>query len=160
MSNKLTVLQLVPKLDTGGVERGTFEIASALERENHQAIVVSGGGKFVPLLEAKGATHINLPIGEKKIGSLALVKKIRQIIINNKVNIVHARSRLPAWLGWWAIKRLSAVERPFWVTTVHGPYSVNRYSKIMTSGDSIIAISNFIKEYVLKNYPHLSMSPS
>ena len=65
MSNKLTVLQLVPKLDTGGVERGTFEIASALENKNHRALVVSGGGKFVPLLKGKGATHITLPIGEK-----------------------------------------------------------------------------------------------
>ena len=153
--NKLTVLQLVPKLDTGGVERGTFEIASALTNKNHRAIVVSGGGKFVPLLTEQKAIHICLPIGEKKLSSLALIKKLRQIIVKNQVDIVHARSRLPAWLGWWAIKGLPVLKRPLWVTTVHGPYSVNSYSKIMTSGDSVIVISDFIKEYVLKNYPRV-----
>jgi glycosyltransferase involved in cell wall biosynthesis len=154
----LTVMQLLPALEVGGVERGTLEIAAALIERGHQAIVVSAGGHLVDELCALGATHVNCPIGRKSVRTLLTIKRLRDIIKRYEVDLVHARSRLPAWIGHHAISGLAQSERPRWITTVHGPYSVNFYSRIMTSGDQVIAISEFIRDYVLTNYP--SVSPS
>ena len=150
-----TVLQLLPDLNVGGVERGTLEIAAALVNSGHRAIVISNHGDMVDELTASGAEHISLPIGKKAFGTLRYVKQLRQIIHQNKVDIVHARSRLPAWIGALAIKGIPHHERPRWVTTVHGPYSVNGYSRIMLSGEKIIAISEFIRHYITNNYPDI-----
>lgn len=151
--SRMTVLQLLPDLNVGGVERGTVEIASALITAGHRALVISNHGRLVDELQRSGAEHIALPIGEKKLSTLKYIRKLRDIIVKEKVDIVHARSRLPAWIGHLAIRGLPENTRPRWVTTVHGPYSVNRYSRIMLSGEKIIAISEFIKAYILDNYP-------
>jgi glycosyltransferase involved in cell wall biosynthesis len=137
---KFTVMQLLPALDVGGVERGTVEIAAALVKAGHRAMVVS-------------AEHVEMPIGGKSLLSLRYIRTLRELIAAQQVDIVHARSRLPAWIGFRAIQGLNAATRPRWVTTVHGPYSVNFYSKIMTSGETVITISNFIRDYVTHNYP-------
>jgi glycosyltransferase involved in cell wall biosynthesis len=152
----LTVMQLLPALEVGGVERGTVEIAAALVKAGHRAIVVSAGGKLVKELNELGALHIEMPIGDKSILSVRHIKSLRELLVRQQVDIVHARSRLPAWIGLRAIQGLEADRRPRWVTTVHGPYSVNFYSKIMTSGEKVIAISNFIRNYVTQNYPSLA----
>lgn len=147
-----TVLQLLPDLNVGGVERGTIEIAQALVRAGHRAMVISAPGRMVEELHACGAEHIAMPIGKKSLLTLACIPKLRKIIVDNKIDIVHARSRLPAWIGWLAIRPLKGPTRPHWVTTVHGPYTVNRYSEIMMSGEKVIAISQFIKDYITDNY--------
>ncbi|MGR8918648.1 MAG: glycosyltransferase family 4 protein [Gammaproteobacteria bacterium] len=152
----LTVMQLVPELEVGGVERGTVEIAAALVGRGHRALVVSGGGRLVSELDALGAEHLRLGIGEKRLGSLHHVRRLAALMQAQEVDVVHARSRLPAWLGWLARRRLPADRRPAWVTTVHGPYTVNRYSRIMVSGETVIAISEFIADYVTQNYPAVS----
>lgn len=149
----LTVLQLLPEMEVGGVEQGTLDIAAALVAAGHRALVVSAGGRLVPSLEAIGATHVALPIGRKRVSTLGLVRKLRDLIVNHKVDIVHARSRLPAWIGRFALQGIDVALRPHWVTTVHGPYTVNRYSKIMVSGDRVIAISDFIRDYIIDAYP-------
>ena len=150
---RLTVAQLLPELEVGGVEQGTLEIAEALVAAGHRAIVISAGGRLVAKLEALGATHIALPIGRKRLSSLRLIGRLREIFRRERVDVVHARSRLPAWLGWWARQGLDVAERPRWVTTVHGPYTVNRYSRIMVSGEQVIAISQFIHDYITRSYP-------
>ncbi|MCC7413505.1 MAG: glycosyltransferase family 4 protein [Gammaproteobacteria bacterium] len=152
---RLTVMQLVPALEVGGVERGTVEVALALVRAGHRAIVVSAGGRLVSALEAGGAEHVSWPIGRKRPGTLAYPRRLRALIDSEKVDIVHARSRLPAWVGWRALRGMPGRGKPAFVTTVHGPYSVNRYSAIMARGDRVIAISAFIRDYILTNYPRL-----
>lgn len=151
----LTVLQLLPELQVGGVEQGTIEIAAALVRAGHRALVVSAGGAMVPALEATGATHVALPIGRKRLSTLGLVGELRRLIEREAVDIVHARSRLPAWIGRLALAGLPAARRPRWVTTVHGPYTVNRYSRVMASGERVIAISEFIYNYIRHAYPEV-----
>ncbi len=151
-------MQLLPALDVGGVERGTLEIAAALVERNHRAMVVSGGGRLVGELETLGATHIEIPIGKKSFRTFSCIRRLRELIVQEKVNIVHARSRLPAWVGYRALARLPTSQRVHWLTTVHGPYTVNAYSKIMTSGEQVIAISEFIRDYITQNYPQVPPS--
>lgn len=152
-----TVLQLLPDLNVGGVERGTVEIAQALVAAGHRAIVISAPGRLVKELQASGAEHIAMPIGKKSLVTLGLISKLRKIIVDNRVDIVHARSRLPAWIGWLAIRPLRRPARPRWVTTVHGPYTVNRYSEIMMSGEKVIAISRYIRDYIRNNYSRVDL---
>ena len=155
MTRRLTVVQLLPELEVGGVERGTLEIAAALVRAGHRALVVSAGGRLVDELTASSAEHVCVPIGAKRLASLAHIPVLRRLFATEQVDIVHARSRLPAWLGRLALDRLPPPQRPAWVTTVHGPYTVNAYSRIMTSGDAVIAISDFIRAYIERHYPQV-----
>lgn len=151
---KPTVLQILPELDCGGVERGTIDVAAELVKQGHRSIVVSGPGRMVPKLIAGGSEHIDLPVGRKSVFSAArLIPKLRALFKDQSIDIIHARSRLPAWLAYLAWTKLDPNKRPKFITTVHGPYSVNRYSKIMTSGERVIAISKYIKDYILENYP-------
>ena len=152
MSRRLTVMQLLPELEVGGVEQGTVEIAQALTAAGHRAIVVSAGGRRVADLKACGAEHITLAIGAKRPRVIKTIAVLARLMRDNDVNVVHARSRLPAWIGWLARRRLPTTIQPRWLTTVHGPYSVNRYSRIMVSGERVIAISDFIRDYVTSNY--------
>lgn len=154
MSRALTVVQLLPALDSGGVERGTLEIAAALVAAGHRSIVVSAGGKLVERLIAGGSEHITLAVGAKSIFSLALVPKLRRLFKTLNADVVHARSRLPAWLTWFAWRSMPTAARPRFVTTVHGLNSVNAYSRIMTRGERVICVSNTIRDYVQASYPN------
>ena len=151
--SKLTVLQLLPALESGGVERGTLEVAQALVEQGHRALVMSAGGRLVAPLTEIGAEHFTWPIGEKKSKTLLLVGKLRKFLLEQKVDIVHARSRVPAWIAWLAWRGMDPATRPRFVTTVHGLYGVNRYSRIMTQGERVIAVSNTVRDYILRNYP-------
>jgi glycosyltransferase involved in cell wall biosynthesis len=150
---KLTVLQLLPELESGGVERGTLEIAQGLVNAGHRSLVVSGGGQLVSRLTGQGSEHFNLPVGRKSLWSLRLVYRLRRLMAREQVDIVHARSRLPAWLTWLAWRGMPGEHRPAFVTTVHGLYSVGRYSQIMTRGQRVIAVSESARRYILENYP-------
>ena len=153
VGRRLTVVQLLPALASGGVERSTIEIAEALVRDGHRAIVVSQGGRLVPALQGVGGEHIELDIGSKSPRTLARVGALRRIIQDADADIVHARSRLPAWLGRLALRGIAADKRPHWVTTVHGLNSPSRYSAIMTSGERVICVSSTVRDYVLRHYP-------
>lgn len=155
MSARLTVVQLLPELNFGGVERGTVQVAAALVAAGHRALVVSAGGRLEGELAAVGAEHVRLPIGAKRLRSLALVPRLRRLFAEQAVDIVHARSRLPAWLAFLALGGARRAARPAWVTTVHGPYTVNRYSRVMVSGDAVIAISDFIRDYIVGAWPEI-----
>lgn len=146
-------MQLLPEMEVGGVEQGTLEIAEALVAAGHRALVVSAGGRLVGALEAAGARHIPLAVGRKRLSALRLVQRLRECMLEERVDVVHARSRLPAWIGHLALRGIAPARRPQWVTTVHGPYTINRYSRIMVSGTRVIAISAFIRDYILRAYP-------
>lgn len=150
---RLTVVQLLPALQSGGVERSTLEIADALVRAGHRAVVVSAGGRLVPQLEASGAEHVALDIGRKSPLTLLRVRRLRALFAERGADIVHARSRLPAWVGHLASRGMPAASRPRFVTTVHGLNSPSRYSAIMTRGERVICVSDTVRDYVLHHYP-------
>lgn len=148
---RLTVLQLVPALDAGGAERSAVEIGRALVAAGHRSIVVSSGGRLVPRLVAEGSEHIELPIARKSLGTLRRVGPLRALIRRERVDIVHARSRVPAWLGWLALRGMTP--RPHFITTAHGLNTPGWYSAIMTRGERVICVSNTVRDHLLHNYP-------
>lgn len=149
----MKVLQILPELNSGGVERGTLEIARALIAGKNEAVVVSNGGRLVAELERMGARHVTLPVHRKSLVSLLRVRELRRLFEREKPDVVHIRSRVPGWLAWLAWRKMDPSTRPHLVSTVHGFYSANGYSKIMTRGERVIAVSESIRDYILKNYP-------
>lgn len=151
MQRSLTVMQLLPALEAGGAERSALEIARALVAEGQRSIVVSAGGRMLRQLVAEGSEHVTLPIGAKSLAALAQVAALRALIRRERPDIVHARSRMPAWLGWLALRGLSP--RPRFVTTAHGLNSAGVYSAIMARGERVICVSNTVRDFLLRNYP-------
>jgi glycosyltransferase involved in cell wall biosynthesis len=149
----LTVLQVLPALQAGGVERGTLEVAAALAQRGHRALVISAGGHLVARLEASGARHIAWPVGVKSPLTLRWVGRLRELLLREGVDILHVRSRLPAWVTWLAWRSLPPERRPRFLTTVHGLYSVSPYSAVMMKGERVIAVSETARDYILASYP-------
>ncbi|TNE97445.1 MAG: glycosyl transferase, partial [Gammaproteobacteria bacterium] len=116
----MRILQALPALYSGGVERGTVEFASDLAKRGHESFVVSNGGPMVDTLRAQGSTHIKMPIHRKSPASFAQIRPMRQLIRDIKPDIVHVRSRMPAWIVRLAWKGLAEYERPAIVSTFHG----------------------------------------
>jgi glycosyltransferase involved in cell wall biosynthesis len=154
----LSVVQVVPELASGGVERGTLEVAQALVEAGHRSLVISAGGRMVDALEAAGSEHLCWSIGKKSPFTLRYVPRLRRLLAERAVDIVHARSRVPAWIAYLAWRRMPAERRPRFVTTAHGVYSVNRFSEIMTRGECVIAVSNSIRDYLGANFPRIDMA--
>jgi glycosyltransferase involved in cell wall biosynthesis len=148
----MKIIQILPELNSGGVERGTLEVAEHLVRHGHTSIVISHGGRQVEALEKAGSMHVTLPVHRKHPVSLAQVLALRRFFAEERPDIVHARSRVPAWVAWLALKTMDAKTRPHFITTVHGFYSINVYSAIMTRGERVIAVSDSVREYALTNY--------
>ena len=148
------ILQVLPALRSGGVERGTVEIARAIVKADGVALVASSGGVMTSQLAHCGALHITLPLDTKNPFKIwRNSKKLSKLIKKHRVDIVHARSRAPAWSAWLAAKR----SKCHFVTTFHGTYGMKgmfkrRYNSIMARGERIIAISYFIADYINKNY--------
>ncbi len=152
---RATVLQVLPALGTsGGVERGTVEIANAVVQAGGRALVASAGGAKEHELQRVGAEHITLPVDTKNpIGIYNNIGRLADLIKREKVDIVHARSRAPAWSAYYAAKR---TKTPF-ITTFHGTYSRGNlfkrlYNSAMVKGVRIIAISNFIAGHIRQHY--------
>ena len=149
---KLTVVQLLPELDGGGVERGTLEMGRYLVNNGHRSLVVSAGGRMVSQLLDEGSEHVYMRCGKKSPVSLRYLFPMRQLMKNGAVDVFHMRSRMPAWIGYLAWKSLPAPERPVLITTFHGFYSVNRYSAVMTKGEAVIAVSESVRRHIADNY--------
>lgn len=149
----MKIMHLLPSLSSGGVEQVVLELCEGLCAAGVDNIVVSAGGSMVPAVEATGARHITRPIGKKSILTLFQVGKMARLIREEKPDILHVHSRVPAWVGQLACRRLPAAERPFIVSSFHGFHSVNRYSAVMAKGDRVIAVSRCMKEHILENYP-------
>ena len=149
------ILQVLPSLVTGGVERGTIDMALAIAEAGWTALVASSGGHMVRELDRVGVKHITLPLHSKNpLVIRANIAKLEAIIREHGVDIVHARSRAPAWSAYHAAQRAGA----HFVTTFHGTYNggwmglKNRYNVIMTRGERVIAISNFISHHMQTTY--------
>lgn len=151
----VVVLQVLPSLEIGGVERGTVEMVQAIRRAGGVPLVASAGGRMVGLVAHAGGEHITLPLASKNpLTMLANAGRLAWLIRRRGVRIVHARSRAPAWSAYWAVRR-SGIG---FVTTYHGPYGENapfkrRYNSVMARGDRVIAISEFIHDHVLARHP-------
>lgn len=152
---RATVLQVLPALGTsGGVERGTVEVAAAVVQAGGRALVASAGGAKEHELGRVGAEHYTLPMATKNpIGIYNNISRLTDLIKQEKVDIVHARSRAPAWSAYYAAKRAKI---PF-VTTFHGTYGHGNvfkriYNSAMTKGVRVIAISNFIAGHIRQHY--------
>ena len=150
---RLTVVQLLPALSSGGVERSTLEIGAALVAAGHRSLVVSAGGRLVEPLEAAGSEHVRLDIGRKSPASLRHIASLRRLFAAQGADIVHARSRLPAWLAWHALSAKHS-PHPHFVTTVHGMNSPGRYSGIMARGERVVCVSESVRAYVLRHWPN------
>ncbi len=152
---KPIVLQVLPELQHGGVEWGTIQIAEALQQNGYTNFVASAGGRLEYELDKMKVKHFKLPLKTKNPIKLYLNSlKLEKIIKENGINIVHARSRAPAWSAYWAAKRAGVK----YMTTFHGTYGLGPkgikkvYNKVMTFGQLVIAISTHIKNHMLQNY--------
>ena len=151
---KPVVMQVVPALETGGVERGTVDMAAALMEAGGQAIVVSAGGAMTRELDRCGAVHITLPMDSKNPFRIwKNAQKLKQLIAEYQVDILHSRSRAPAWSSYLAVRETGT---PF-VTTFHATYNFSNrlkkfYNSVMTKGDRVIAISDFIARHMMDEY--------
>lgn len=157
---KPVVIQILPALENGGVERGVIDISRALKKADFEPIVVSKGGVLVYQLREAGVRHIDLSVHSKNPLIIFLnYKKLVRLIQENRVDIIHARSRAPMWSAVLACKKTGIKL----VSTVHGTYSLNFskwqncflkkiYNSVMLKADAIIVVSNFIREYLLQNY--------
>jgi glycosyltransferase involved in cell wall biosynthesis len=149
------VLQVLPSLVTGGVERGTIDVAGALVEAGWTSLVASNGGPMVRELDRLGVKHIQLPLHSKNpLVMRANVARLDAIIRQYGVDVIHARSRAPAWSAHAAAKKTGA----HFLTTFHGTYNVgmlglkNAYNAIMTKGERVIAISHFIADHMQAVY--------
>lgn len=148
------ILQVLPRLNSGGVERGTLEIAQAIAGAGMRSYVASAGGQLVPRLTRLGGTHIELPLASKNpIQIYANAFALLSIIKNHKISIVHARSRAPAWSAYYAAKWAGV---PF-LTTFHGVYGTEgrfkkRYNSVMVKGARVIAVSQFVERHIQEQY--------
>ena len=143
------MIPVVGKLNEGGVERGVVELNREFVKQGHESIVISAGGKLEEQVVKDGGRHVTLDVCSKNPFTAPFrMNKLRKILEELKPDILHVRSRVPAWLTYLANKKLQI---PF-VTTVHGFNSVSPYSEIMTKGDSVICVSGAIKAYIQEHY--------
>ncbi|MDD5026926.1 MAG: lipopolysaccharide heptosyltransferase II [Candidatus Omnitrophica bacterium] len=149
----MNILQVLPELNVGGVETGTLDLAKYLLRLGHKAVVVSAGGSLVKDLEELGAVHYHLPVHKKSVFSIIkTVPLLAEIIRKEKIDIVHARSRVPAWIAYFACRRTKAV----FITTCHGYYKKHPFSYVMGWGKRVIVLSNVIARHMIEDFtvPH------
>jgi len=148
------ILQIIPELGPGGAEQGCIDIAAEIVRSGAAAMVISNGGPRVHELERSGAVHIDMPVHSKNpLVMWQNVKKLIHIIERYDVDIVHARSRAPAWSAYKACKKTNAR----FMTTCHAPYNINGelkrfYNSSIAKGERVIAISHTVADYLKNNY--------
>jgi glycosyltransferase involved in cell wall biosynthesis len=147
------IVQALVSLNIGGSELVATELAEFLTANGHRVTVIATDGPLGQRVRNSGAALLDWPIGRKRLGTLGYIGHLARWLDEQQPDIVHAHSRLPAWICKLAIRRLSKRRRPKFVTSMHGHYSVSRYSAVMASGDKVIAVSDHILKYTLKNYP-------
>ena len=145
----MRIVQVLPELNEGGVERGVVELNREYKKLDFDSQVISNGGKLVDTIKKDGGTHHTFDVCSKNIFSIfTRVKALKKLLKEIEPDIIHVRSRVPAWLVFLANKNLGIKV----VSTVHGFNSVSFYSKIMTKADAVICVSSSIKDYIQKNY--------
>jgi glycosyltransferase involved in cell wall biosynthesis len=155
MINKQPVIaQIIPELSQGGAEQGTIDVAAELVRAGSKSIVISQGGNRVHELKRVGAEHIDMPVKSKNpLQMYRNVSKLKKLIQEYNIDLIHARSRAPAWSAYYACKS----EDCSLVTTFHAPYNIENkaklfYNSVMAKGDRVIAISRHVENYIHNNY--------
>lgn len=154
MSNIPTILQVLPRLNSGGVERGTIEITEAITRQGWRALVSSKGGALIPNITYNGGVHISLPMDSKSPFIIRRnAQRLYQLIKSRNISLIHARSRAPAWSAYFAAKWANI---PF-LTTFHGVYGTEgfmkkRYNSVMVKGQRVIAVSKFVHDHIMQEY--------
>jgi len=154
MTASLTILQIIPRMRAGGAEMGCLQIAEAQIAAGHRALVASEGGRLVERLEAAGARHVTLPLSTKNpLKMWANARALARIVRQERVDILHARSRAPAWSALLAARWTGCG----FVTTYHGEYSEkgrikNLYNSVMARSDIVIAVSNNIGRLIAERY--------
>ncbi len=149
----MKIIQILPELNVGGVETGTVDLAKYFVANGHQSIVISNGGSLVPILESGGSKHYKLPVHKKSLWSIIrLVKMLRRIINQEQADIVHARSRVPAWIAYFACRGTNAS----FVTTCHGYYQNHLFSQVMGWGKLVITPSQVIGRHMVEDYKVLA----
>lgn len=148
------VLQVLPALETGGVERGAVDIAAAIAEAGWTPLVASSGGRLEHELTRIGATHFTLPLKSKNPLVMARnVRRLGDLIAREGVDLVHARSRAPAWSAFLAARQAGVpFVTTFHGTHTHGTWAKRRYNAVMTYGRRVIAISEFIADHLRKVY--------
>ena len=150
----MNILQILPELNVGGVETGTVDLAKYLVQQGHKSVVVSAGGVLVADLEKSGSIHYALPVNKKNFFVMyQMISKLISIIEKEKIDIVHARSRVPAWIAFFACRKTQAA----FITTCHGYYSKHFFSRVMGWGKTVIAISEVIGQHMVQDFrvpPH------
>ncbi len=150
-----TILQIVPDLQSGGAERATIDMAEAISHAGGRCLVASRGGRMVSELQSKGGVWLPFPAATKNPFAMALNSvRLARILRDEGVDIVHARSRAPAWVAWYATRQAGAKL----VTTYHSAYYGAspiklRYNAIMAAGDRVIAISEFAAQRIRRLHP-------
>ena len=149
-----SVLQVLPHLNSGGLVSGAIEVSEALQKSGMRSFVASEGGRREREIIRTGGKVFNFSLGSKNPLIIFLnIYKLSRIIKKYKINIIHARSRAPAWSAYFAAKKMGI---PF-VATFHGTYSIQnnlkkKYNSVMIKADKVIAISSFINKHILSNY--------
>ena len=150
----ITILQVLPKLDTGGAERVVIEIAEAIHATGHKILIACAGGVLSAVARRAGAEIVEMPLDTKSpLKMRRNARRLKKLIAQRDVKLVHAHSRAPAWSAWWATR---ATGTPF-VTTYHGSYGEKsalkrRYNAVMARGDRVIAVSHFIAGLIRARY--------
>ncbi len=153
-TSRPVILQVLPALGGGGVERGTVEMAAAITEAGGVALVASQGGRLAAAVEAAGGRNIILPLGTKSpLGIWRNAARLEAVIRAEGVSLVHARSRAPAWSAWLACRRAGT----HFMTTWHGAYGEGlpgkrRYNSVMARGERVIAVSFFIANLIMRHH--------
>ena len=145
----MRIVQVIPELNEGGVERGVVELNREFVKKGIESFVISAGGKLENQINLDGGNHVKFDVCSKNIFTVfSRVNSLKKILKEINPDIIHVRSRVPAWLVYFANKSLKIKV----VSTVHGFNSVGFYSSIMQKADAVICVSNSIKEYIQKHY--------
>jgi len=147
------VIQALVSLNLGGSELVATELSEHLTRCGHRVTVISADGPLQDRIESCGAARLPWTIGKKSLATLMYIRQLADWLEREQPDVLHVHSRLPAWICRLALRRLDPSRRPAFITSMHGHYSVNRYSAVMASGDRVVAVSEHIREYALYNYP-------
>ena len=149
----MNVLQILPMLDVGGVETGTVDLSKELIKQGHNVIVVSSGGRMVKELGDINVRHIKLPVHKKSLFTVfRMIRRLEYILKEEHIDIVHARSRVPAIIAFFASRRADTS----FITTAHGYYSTHLLSRIMGWGKFVIVASSIIGRHMIEDFgvPH------
>ena len=145
----MNILQILPELNVGGVETGTVDLAKYLVRGGHKAVVVSNGGELVKVIESAGAIHYQLPVHKKSIlAIIRMIPRLVEIIKKEEIDIVHARSRVPAWIAYFACRKTDKIL----ITTCHGHYKKHVFSYCMGWAKRVIVLSNVIGRHMIDDF--------